>query len=805
MMRRALIPVISALAFAALAPLARAQEHSWIVISDASVDERIEHQLNVLAAHDQALIHIVPPGAEKPGASAEAGGLTIELHLERNASAFLDALRRSVDATGVSPSPLLAADGYILEASYPRAAAPDHLRITASAPRGWHNALLRIPDLLTIAPANLSRDLIPHPQSLKIAENGLRADLADFPSFPERGVVEGFYGTPWTPRDRADLLRFEGGHGMNVYYYAPKDDPYHRKLWRDPYPEEALQQLSDLVATANRNFVDFCFAISPGLTMTYSSDDDFRALANKLDSVSRVGVSCFALFLDDVPQDLQNPVDKTQFKTLAHAHIDLINKLFKYLKAQSPSNRLTVTPTVYTNEWGRRDYIQELGAGVDPGVSIMWTGPKVLSPSISADQAREWGAYLHRPPLVWDNFPVNDGTPWCRYLGPLVGRDAHLPGAVEGLISNPMIEPRASMIPLETIADYLWNASAYDPAQSETHALVSQCGADAPRQLEPFLKVYGKYYWDDGNFTPLFRERRRPIDVAKMRADLAAMSAALDRLRYQRRLEPLLGEIAPALKRTSERLAEVEADPAFRHQGDGTLQWDENFEALTANRVTQSPNLDGDFAKWAKGAVYRLDSAGQVSKGARLWNGPQDLSARVALAWDSNFFYVGIDVTDPEVYQPFFGRGIQNGDAFELSIETAFRKNFLEHEATGDEYALYFTPGDFAEIPPSIFSDEDYLPPRPQPHDAMKEIFTAWKKTSTGYSGDIAIPATFFEGAKLEAGYQLGLGFSIQKVIRQSQPVDPEDTPRIVLQSKQDHVFHLSTGNPSSYPRLTLQ
>lgn len=784
---------------------ARGQEHSWIVVSSDNLDSRIEHQLNVLAAHDQALIRIVTAGSETAATAPETGGLLIELEQEKNADAFLGVLQKYSGSAEVAPSAALAADGYILEAAYPRGAAPDRLHITANTPRGFHNALLRIPDLLAIAPADLSRDLIPRPQSVKVERSGLSAVIADYPSFPERGVVEGFYGTPWLPHDRTDILRFEGDHSMNVYYYAPKDDPYHRKLWREPYPPEARQQLSGLVSAADRNFVDFCFAISPGLTMTYSSDEDFRALAGKLDSVGKLGVSCFALFLDDVPQDLQNDQDKAQFKTLAQAHVYLVNKLFRYLKAQFPQNRLMVTPTVYTNEWGSRDYIQEFGAGTDPGVSIAWTGPKVLSPSISVEQSREWGAYLHRPPLIWDNFPVNDGTPWCRYLGPLIGRDAHLPGAVEGLVSNPMIEPHASMIPLETIADYLWNPSAYDPAQSETHAIESQYGPDAPRQLEPFLKVYGEYYWDDGNFTALFRERRRPIDVAKMRAQLAKMNSALDRLRYQRRLEPLLSELDPAIKRATERLDEVEADPAFRQLPDGTLQWDENYDVLSAYHLAQSPNLDGDFSKWVNGPVYRLDDRSQVTRGAKLWNGPQDLSARVALAWDSSYFYVGVDVTAPDLYQPHFARGIQNGDTFELSIETGFRKNFLAHDPTGDEYALYFSPGNFSGVLPSIFSDEDYLPPRAQPHDYMKEIFTAWKRTAHGYSGDIAIPVTFFAGAKLAADFEVGLGFRVERVLPPSRPTDPEDLERIVLQPKKDHLFRLSTANPSSFPRLILK
>ena len=792
------------LAFTALATGARADGHTWTVLSDRDVDSRIERQLNVLAAHDQALIRILKSRAEKAQVASDAGSLTLELRWEDSAADFLAALKHEAGTAQTGPTAELAKEGYVIEVRYPRAAAPNYLRITANDASGFHQALLRIPDLLTLAPSRLSRELIPHAQSVRIEKNGLSAVIADFPSFPERGVVEGFYGTPWTHQDRIDILRFEGAHGMNVYYYAPKDDPYHRKLWRSPYPPEAQQRLGELVDAAHRNFVDFCFAISPGLTMAYSSDQDFQVLTNKLTSVGKLGVSCFALFLDDVPQELQDPQDSARFKTLAQAHVSLTNRLYKFLKEQSPANRLTLTPTTYTNEWGNRDYVKDLGAGVDPGVSIVWTGPKVLSPAITVEQAREWGGYLHRPPLIWDNFPVNDGTPWCRYLGPLTGRDRNLPGVVQGLVSNPMIEPHASMMPLQTIADYLWNPSTYDSAQSETHAVVSQYGADAPRQLAPFLKTYGTYYWDEGNFTALFRERRYPIDVEKMQAQLAEMNAALERLRSQRRLEPLLKEISPAVARATERWAEVKADPAFRHLPDGRLQWNEDYEALSAYHVTQSPNLNGDFSKWENGPTYRLDERGQVATGARRWNGPGDLSARVALAWDASFLYVGIDVVDPDIYQPFFARGIQNGDAVVLKLETGFRKNFLATEATGDEYTLYFGPGNFADVKPSIFSDEDYLPPRPQPHDYMKEIYTSWKQTAHGYSGDIAIPATFFEGGKAEPGYELGFGFGVASVLRPSRPKDTEDLERIVLQSKKDRLFRLNTGNPSSFPRLVL-
>jgi hypothetical protein len=86
----------------------------------------------------------------------------------------------------------------------------------------------------------------------------------------------------------------------------------------------------------------------------------------------------------------------------------------------------------------------------------------------------------------------------------------------------------------------------------------------------------------------------------------------------------------------------------------------------------------------------------------------------------------------------------------------------------------------------------------------MQEIHTAWKKTAQGYSGDIAIPVSYFEEGKFAPGYELGLGFGVRKVIRPTKPTDEEDLERIELQSKKDHLFRVSTRNPSTFPRLVL-
>ena len=69
-------------------------------------------------------------------------------------------------------------------------------------------------------------------------------------------MIEGFYGPPWSYQDRVDMLRFMGRVGMNVYFYGPKDDPFHRERWRDPYPADQIARVGQLVRIGRESGVD---------------------------------------------------------------------------------------------------------------------------------------------------------------------------------------------------------------------------------------------------------------------------------------------------------------------------------------------------------------------------------------------------------------------------------------------------------------------------------------------------------------------------------------------------------------------
>ena len=155
-------------------------------------------------------------------------------------------------------------------------------------------------------------------------------------TIPLRGIVEGFYGTPWTFEDRADLIKFSGNHSLNAYIYAPKDDPYHRDKWREPYPEAKIQELKNLITIANVNNVRFIFAVSPGLDLNFigeKANKDFNILMTKLDSIYEIGCRDFAIFFDDISAGLNSGRNQANFlnklqEALNEKYSDIKLKIF---------------------------------------------------------------------------------------------------------------------------------------------------------------------------------------------------------------------------------------------------------------------------------------------------------------------------------------------------------------------------------------------------------------------------------------------------------------------------------------------
>jgi hyaluronoglucosaminidase len=304
-----------------------------------------------------------------------------------------------------------------------------------------------------------------------------------------RGVIEGFYGPPWSHDERLDLIRFCGEHGLNTWVHAPKDDPYHRKLWREPYPDAELEQLGELVQEAKRNGVDFAYSIAPGLDMAYSSDAELATLVAKCKQVQSVGVTTVQLLWDDVEHELHGPEDEKRYasseRPSAAAQADVSNRFSAAFRQPEP---LVVCPMGYANTEDT-PYRRVFKADLDPEIVLYWTGPEVVSFGITREELDAVVARFGHELLIWDNFPVNDFAPEKLFLGPLRGRDPRIAdGRCKGLIANAMLQAVPSKLALATVADWTRDPSAYDPIESYARALRAH-GAEVVEALGMPAKI----------------------------------------------------------------------------------------------------------------------------------------------------------------------------------------------------------------------------------------------------------------------------------------------------------------------------
>lgn len=290
-------------------------------------------------------------------------------------------------------------------------------------------------------------------------------------AFPVSGIIEGFYGAPWSWEVRAEVMAWCHARGMQLYLYGPKDDPLHRERWREPYDRAALEGFSSLVEAGT---LAVGFAISPGLSIDYHSPDDRRALGAKVDQLVRLGVRTVALLFDDIPVR----------PDLGPRHAAIVTWLREHLDGRAD---LILTPTEYT---GTRStaYLDALAEGTPVDVAIGWTGATIVCDHITVADAEARAASLGgRPPFVWDNYPVNDALMADRlFMGPLRGRDPALGSVCSGYAANPMVQGRASKPALASVAAYVTGADPEAGWRADLGALTvfaEACDGEHPRGL----------------------------------------------------------------------------------------------------------------------------------------------------------------------------------------------------------------------------------------------------------------------------------------------------------------------------------
>lgn len=325
------------------------------------------------------------------------------------------------------------------------------------------------------------------------------------------GVVEGFYGPPWSLAARLDMIRFLSTIGLDTYAYAPKSDPSHRDQWWRPLTVHELEQFEALACAARAASVRFAYGIAPqrlfgakkNLLVTSERDldgDAFTALVRRCESVAARGVDDFFVSFDDTWATL---APRLASAAQGRAHALIAARLADRLRGLGRAPRVAVVPAVY---FGRAEelaagalaYLRGLTASGE--MPVAWTGPRIFSPYISAGDLRALCARSGLSIWIWNNAITNDWLPLTTgelvglrgrqrlSFGPVRNLGPDVAAGASGVLLNAAREAEVTKVGLFSMAEQLRFGRAYDPDAAVQQGLDLVFG-EAARHVRPLFDV----------------------------------------------------------------------------------------------------------------------------------------------------------------------------------------------------------------------------------------------------------------------------------------------------------------------------
>ncbi len=392
------------------------------------------------------------------------------------------------------------------------------------------------------------------------------------------GVIEGFYGRPWTAEARLDVVRQVGAVGLDTYVWAPKSDPTHRAAWSEPLAPERLRELGLLAEVAETAGVRVHHGLSPvGIAARrggqYVTDDAAAAaLRRRVADVRGAGVTRFVLLFDDTwPTFLPSAASRA----LGEAHGRVAALVRDWLADRADASVLLV-PAIYHRRApelprGGLSYLLGIASVVGREVPVAWTGPAMFSTWISGSDLARMERATGLRLWIWNNAVANDWLPLVTSAagkarrvqrlssGPVANLSADAVRGAAGVLLNGAREAELTRVAVTAFAEQIRAPDAYDPVRSWEDAIERVFAEAAPPVRELLDLVRGhplaSPHLTDGGLADLLASSRRgsPRAQEDLRALLDRLATLDERLATALGAHPAAPELAPTAREIGER------------------------------------------------------------------------------------------------------------------------------------------------------------------------------------------------------------------------------------------------------------
>ena len=267
------------------------------------------------------------------------------------------------------------------------------------------------------------------------------------------GYIEGYYGKILAWDDRNRILERLKKNKMSKYFYAPKEDTFHRKNWRQPYEKTWNKSFKLFCKNARSKKIDVLFGISPGIDFNFNNldriekDNDFKILLKKCSDSLKLGAKSIVLQFDDIPDNFAEKKNIELSEGIAHAR--LANKLSDNLKCD-----IYVVPRIYSDELIRApyNYLLDFGLCIKDTLKIFYCGKNVVEKKINQNSLKTVSKFLRNEIVLWDNFYANDYCPSRLFVGPWKHRSSKI-----SIMINPTGMIETDLLIIDIVGNQLLN------------------------------------------------------------------------------------------------------------------------------------------------------------------------------------------------------------------------------------------------------------------------------------------------------------------------------------------------------------